>query len=166
MLATFKLLFNCNLLKHAAYPALLFFQKLFLSQKVKEKNCLKQVADPTFLKVSPLSPDFLQRQVCLTFVLSSFNITSGFFLFQNLTLFGSATRLPVEKLRNPAGAFILLSDFYQLTNIFWMQVLSLRWSPLRKPAVLGLDPGPPRLPGIQATSGRPASAQSAGKLRL
>jgi len=41
------------------------------------------VADPAFLKVSPLSPDFLHRQ--------------------NLTLFGSTVRLPVEKLRNPAG---------------------------------------------------------------
>jgi len=46
-------------------------------------NNLLQVADPTYLRVSPLSPDFLQRQ--------------------NLTLFGSAKRLPVEKLRNPAG---------------------------------------------------------------
>jgi len=47
------------------------------------RSCGREVADPAFLKVSPLSPDFLQRQ--------------------NLTLFGSATRLPVEKLRNPAG---------------------------------------------------------------
>jgi len=47
------------------------------------RSCGGEVADPTFLRVSPLSPDFLQRQ--------------------NLTLFGSAKRLPVEKLRNPAG---------------------------------------------------------------
>jgi len=47
------------------------------------RSCGREVADPAFLKVSPLSPDFLQRQ--------------------NLTLFGSAVRLPVEKLRNPAG---------------------------------------------------------------
>jgi len=47
------------------------------------RSCGREVADPTYLRVSPLSPDFLQRQ--------------------NLTLFGSAKRLPVEKLRNPAG---------------------------------------------------------------
>merc|ERR1712037_507902 len=41
---------------------------------------------------------------------------------------------------------------------------SSRWSPLRELAALGLEPGPLRPPGIQATSGRPASAQSAGPI--
>jgi len=47
------------------------------------RNCGKEVGDPSYLRASPLSPEFLERQ--------------------NLTVFGSEVKLPVEKLRNPAG---------------------------------------------------------------
>jgi len=48
------------------------------------KSCGRDIADPFYLKVSPLSPFFLERQ--------------------NVSLFGSPTTIPVEQLRNPAGA--------------------------------------------------------------
>jgi len=48
------------------------------------RNCGREVADPSYLKPSPLSPEFLERK--------------------NLTVFGSPVSLPVEKLRNPQGS--------------------------------------------------------------
>ena len=47
------------------------------------RNCGMEVADPSFLRVSPLSPFFLERQ--------------------NVSMFGSSLSIPVETLRNPAG---------------------------------------------------------------
>ena len=47
------------------------------------RNCGMEVADPSYLKVSPLSPFFLERQ--------------------NVSMFGSSLSIPVETLRNPAG---------------------------------------------------------------
>ena len=47
------------------------------------RNCGMEVADPSYLTVSPLSPHFLQRR--------------------NVSMFGSSLEVPVEKLRNPAG---------------------------------------------------------------
>ena len=75
----------------------LFPKNSFCLKKWKKKNCLKQVADPTFLKVSPLSPDFLQRQVCLTFFLSSFNITSFFFPISELDIIWVGNEITCRK---------------------------------------------------------------------
>ena len=47
------------------------------------RSCGRELADPSFLRVSPLSPHFLERQ--------------------NVSMFGSSLIVPVEKLRNPAG---------------------------------------------------------------
>ena len=47
------------------------------------RSCGRELADPSFLRVSPLSPHFLERQ--------------------NVSMFGSSLKIPVEKLRNPAG---------------------------------------------------------------
>ena len=44
----------------------------------------------------------------IKFLIKKNYILVSFFLFQNLTLFGSAVRLPVEKLRNPAGELFSL----------------------------------------------------------
>ena len=111
----------------------------------------------------PLSPQTSFTDRFVNAAINLFTFFKCFLLFQNLTLFGSTVRLPVEKLRNPAGAVLLHLHLLPFTiYLFSIQVLSLRWSPLRELAALGLEPGPLRPPGIQATSGRPASAQSAG----
>ena len=120
------------------------------------------MADPAFLKVSPLSPDFLHRQV---FFIS--NKILGFYhsffcCFRTWHYLGRLWDYPWKSWEIQQVHFCF-SDF-ELTH-FWIQVLSLRWSPLREQAVLGLDPGPLRLPGIQDTSGRLASAQSAGRTK-
>jgi len=47
------------------------------------RSCGREVADPDFLRVSPLSPYFLERQ--------------------NVSMFGASLKVPVEKLKNPAG---------------------------------------------------------------
>jgi len=47
------------------------------------RSCGREVGDPSYLRPSPLSPEFLDRQ--------------------NLTVFGSKVKVPVERLRNPAG---------------------------------------------------------------
>ena len=47
------------------------------------RNCGMEIAHPSSLRVSPLSPFFLERQ--------------------NVSMFGSSLSLPVETLRNPAG---------------------------------------------------------------
>ena len=117
-----------------------------------------QVADPAFLKVSPLSPDFLHRQVCECsnkFV----HFFQMFFAVSELDIIWvdcEIARGKVEKSSRCSSS--PLAPFPHFST----QVLSLRWSPLRELAALGLEPGPLRPPGIQATSGRPASAQSAG----
>ena len=65
----------------------LFVQSLVATEKEEHmvlcRNCGRDIADPYFLKVSPLSPFFLERQ--------------------NVTMFGSQVSIPVEQLRNPAG---------------------------------------------------------------
>ena len=76
-----------------------------------------QVADPTFLRVSPLSPDFLQRQVLHLSLTPLCQFAWCFLLFQNLTLFGSAKRLPVEKLRNPAGLWAQQLSAQKVPNL-------------------------------------------------
>jgi len=48
------------------------------------RSCGREVADPHYLRPSPLSPHHLQRQ--------------------NLTVFGSIVEQAVERLRNPQGA--------------------------------------------------------------
>ena len=47
------------------------------------RSCGREVADPGLLRVSPLSPHFLERR--------------------NTSMFGSSLIVPVERLRNPAG---------------------------------------------------------------
>lgn len=47
------------------------------------RSCGREVADPGLLRVSPLSPHFLDRR--------------------NTSMFGSSLIVPVERLRNPAG---------------------------------------------------------------
>ena len=47
------------------------------------RGCGMEVADPHYLRVSPLSPHFLERR--------------------NVSMFGSSLAVPVELLRNPAG---------------------------------------------------------------
>ena len=117
-----------------------------------------QVADPAFLKVSPLSPDFLHRQVCECSNKFVHFFQMFFCCFRTWHYLGRLWDCPWKSWEIQQVQF-----FSTCTFIFYLlQVLSLRWSPLRELAALGLEPGPLRPPGIQATSGRPASAQSAG----
>ena len=57
------------------------------------RSCGREVADPGLLRVSPLSPHFLERR--------------------NASMFGSTLIVPVEKLRNPAGFEFSVITFSQ-----------------------------------------------------
>ena len=57
------------------------------------RSCGREVADPGLLRVSPLSPYFLERR--------------------NASMFGSTLIVPVEKLRNPAGFEFSVITFSQ-----------------------------------------------------
>ena len=57
------------------------------------RSCGREVADPGLLRVSPLSPHFLERR--------------------NTTMFGSSLTVPVERLRNPAGFEFSVITFSQ-----------------------------------------------------
>ena len=57
------------------------------------RSCGREVADPDLLRVSPLSPHFLERR--------------------NTSMFGSSLIVPVERLRNPAGLEFSVITFRQ-----------------------------------------------------
>ena len=57
------------------------------------RSCGREVADPGLLRVSPLSPHFLERR--------------------NTSMFGSSLIVPVERLRNPAGFEFSVITFSQ-----------------------------------------------------
>ena len=57
------------------------------------RSCGREVAEPGLLRVSPLSPHFLERR--------------------NASMFGSSLIVPVEKLRNPAGFEFSVITFSQ-----------------------------------------------------
>lgn len=57
------------------------------------RSCGREVADPGLIRVSPLSPHFLERR--------------------NASMFGSSLIVPIERLRNPAGLEFSVITFSQ-----------------------------------------------------